>query len=94
MSFDWAERQSARQHMDTPAFQEAYSKRGRVEPKIWELVRHGARRCRYRGDARSQAQLLVTVSVVNCKRIVRLLDQREERARAGRSPPGERRRAA
>lgn len=78
ISIYWATTQAAKQHAQTEHFKEAYKRRGRIEPKIWELTYHGQRRCRYRGDERSLAQLLITVSVVNGKRLTRLLGQRDE----------------
>ena len=80
----WGERHRAAIHNESEAFREAYGKHGRIEAKIWELVYHGARRCRYRGNGRSQVQLLVTVAVVNGKRLTRLLA-------AGASSRGQRR---
>jgi transposase len=76
ISVHWRTAQAAKQHLQTASFQTAYRRRGRIEPKIWELIYHGQRRCRYRGDARSQCQLLITVAVVNGKRLTRLIDQR------------------
>ncbi len=49
---------------------------GQIKAKIWELVSHRGWRCRYHGDARSQCQLLLTVTVVNGKRLTRLLCER------------------
>lgn len=84
VSEHWAVEQAARRHNATEAFREAYRRRGRIEPKIWELTYHGQRRCRYRGDARSQCQLLITVVVVNGKRLTRLLGQQIQPPRPGR----------
>jgi len=76
ISAHWTTAQAAKKHVRTEHFKEAYRRRGRIEPKIWELTYHGQRRCRYRGDERSQVQLLITVVVVNGKRLTRLLHQR------------------
>jgi transposase len=76
ISVHWKTAQAAKKHAQTERFKSAYRRRGRIEPKIWELTYHGQRRCRYRGDERSQMQLLLTVTVVNGKRLVRLLHQR------------------
>jgi hypothetical protein len=65
--------EEARQHNQTEHFRRAYAKRASIESKVWELVWHGARRCRYLGDTRSQVQALVTAVVVNAKRLLRLL---------------------
>jgi hypothetical protein len=62
-----------RQHNETEAFATAYGKRPRIEAKISEVVVHGGRRCRYRHHERSKAQLIVTVVVVNGKRMTKLL---------------------
>ena len=76
ISVHWKTAQAAKKHVKTAHYKEAYRRRGRIEPKIWELTYHGQRRCRYRGDERSQMQLLLTVTVVNGKRLTRLLHQR------------------
>jgi hypothetical protein len=70
VSADWAERQQIQRHNASPEYGEAYSHRGRVEAKLWELVHHGARRCRYIGDARGNVQFLLTVTVVNARRVL------------------------
>ena len=76
ISVHWKTAQAAKKHVQTDHFKQAYGGRGRIEAKIWELIYHGQRRCRYRGDERSQVQLLLTVTVVNGKRLTRLLHQR------------------
>jgi transposase len=69
----WRAVDRARKHNATDAFALAYGKRPRIEAKFSELVGHGGRRCRYRHHARSKAQLIVTVVVVNGKRLTKLL---------------------
>ncbi|MCL5264641.1 MAG: transposase [Chloroflexi bacterium] len=50
ISMHWIAYDEAYSHNKSKEFEEAYGKRGRVEAKISELVYHGARRCRYRGQ--------------------------------------------
>lgn len=86
VSIYWKTSQAAKKHAETEEFKEAYRRRGRIEPKIWEMTYHGQRRCRYRGDERNQSQLLITVAVVNGKRLTRLLRQRSESGASQRVP--------
>ena len=47
----------------------------RIERKLADLIRwHNGRRVRYRGRLRVKIQYLLTAVVVNCKRIVKLLN--------------------
>ncbi len=75
----WSLTKAATAHEKTPAFQVAYGKRSRIEAKLAELVYHGGRRCRYRGDARSQVQLLLLIIAVNGKRLTKLLRRKAAR---------------
>jgi transposase len=69
-----AEYKAARAKVETPAYQEARRQHWRIERTLGELVRwHQARHARYRGQAKSLIQGLLTAVVVNAKRVVRLL---------------------
>jgi hypothetical protein len=66
--------QAARQRQETAEFKELYQLRSRVERKIAELVRHGLRQTRYRGQAKRQFQRLWTGAAVNLKRLFTLAE--------------------
>ena len=66
--------QAARERQQTDEFKQLYRRRSRVERKIAELVRHGLRRTRYRGQAKRQLQRLWTGAAVNLKRLVTLAE--------------------
>lgn len=51
----------------TEPFKEAYRQRPAVERKIADLVRHGMRKARYIGKARTRLQLAWTAAVVNLR---------------------------
>ena len=63
-----------RAEQETEAFRELMNHRPAVEGTISELVRaHGARRARYRGQAKVRLQALFTGAAANLKRIARAL---------------------
>jgi len=66
--------QAARQRQETAEFKELYRLRSRVERKIAELVGHGLRQTRYRGQAKRQFQRLWTGAAVNLKRLFTLAE--------------------
>ena len=66
--------QAARQRQETAQFQELYPLRSRVERKIAELVGHGLRKTRYRGQPKRQLQRLWTGAGVNLKRLFTLTE--------------------
>ena len=69
-----AEYQAARAKAETEAYQAARRQQWRVERTLGEMTRwHGARRARYRGQAKCLVQGLLTALVVNAKRLVKLL---------------------
>jgi len=66
---------AARAKTHTPEYKQVRAEHGAVERKLGELVRrHGARRARYRGRTRVLLQQLITATVVNIKRMVRLVE--------------------
>jgi len=67
----------ARQRQQTDEFKEIYRLRGRVEGKIAELVGHGLRETRYRGEQKRQLQRLWTGAAVNLKRLFKLAQTQE-----------------
>jgi transposase len=70
---------AARVKAQTPAYAQVRRAHPAVERKIAELVRrHGARRARYRGQARVRLQQLLTGWVVNVKRLLCLLTPPQE----------------
>jgi hypothetical protein len=73
VSRHWQVYQEAKEHNRSDGFQAAYARRGRIESKVWELVHHGCRRCRYLGNLKSRVQLWLAVVAVNAKRILCLL---------------------
>ena len=57
---------------------EKLRKRGRIESKFDEQMnRHGLRRARYWGLAKTLVQVLIDVMVVNLKRVAKLMRTRE-----------------
>jgi len=67
--------QDAQQRATTTAYKQMRKEHPAVERKLNELVRwHSGRRSRYRGRSRVKLQFLLLAVVVNCKRIVRLLN--------------------
>jgi transposase len=70
-----AQYRAARSRATTDEFQQIRKEHPAIERKLNELVRwHNGRRVRYRGRLRVKAQYLLLAVVVNCKRIVRLLN--------------------
>jgi transposase len=70
-----AQYRAAQQRAQTVAYQEVRREHPRIERKLAELIRwHDGRRVRYRGRLRVKMQYLLTAAVVNCKRIVKLLN--------------------
>lgn len=69
-----AEYRAARAKVGTATYEKVRRQHPAIERKLGELVRHhGARRARYRGQARVLVHGLMTAVVVNVKRMVRLL---------------------
>jgi transposase len=69
-----AQYRAAQQRAQTPAYQEVRREHPRIERKLAEMIRwHNGRRVRYRGRLRVKIQYVLTAVVVNCKRIVKLL---------------------
>lgn len=69
-----AQYHAARQRAQTAEYHEVRREHPRIERKLAELVRWHAGRCgRYRGRLRVKIQYVLTASVVNCKRMVKLL---------------------
>ena len=66
--------QAARQRQETAEFKELYRLRSRVERKIAELVSHGLRQTRYRGEPKRQLQRLWTGAAINLKRLFTLAE--------------------
>jgi hypothetical protein len=66
--------QAARQRQETAEFQDLYRPRSRVERKIAELVGHGLRETRYRGQPKRQLQRLWIGAGVNLKRLFTLAE--------------------
>lgn len=70
-----AQYRAAQQRATTDEFQQTRKEHPAIERKLNELVRwHDGRRVRYRGRLRVKVQYLLLAVVVNCKRIVRLLN--------------------
>ena len=68
------EYRQARAKAQTPAFARVRQEHPKIERKLSELVRwHRARLARYWGQAKTKVQALLTATVVNLKRITRLL---------------------
>lgn len=69
-----AEYQAVRQKAQTPEYQEVRRIHPKIERKLGEVVRHhGGRRARCRGQPKVLIQELMTVLVVNVRRIAQLL---------------------
>lgn len=82
-----AEYRAARAKVGTPGYEATRRQHWRVERKLAEVVRrHGGRRARYRGRGKVLGQALLTVMVVNVKRMVRLLTGGRVRAAWAASP--------
>jgi hypothetical protein len=81
--------QAARQRQETAEFKELYRLRSRVERKLAELVSHGLRQTRYRGQAKRQFQRLGTGAAVNLKRLFTLAEAKglDLAAILAQSPP-------
>ena len=74
-----AEYRAAREVAQTEAYAQVRQEHPKVERKLAEIVRfHGGRRTRYRGGWRVAIQYLLTVMVVNLKRMVKLLFGKEQ----------------
>jgi transposase len=70
-----AQYRAAQQRATTDEFQQIRKEHPAIERKLNEMVRwHDGRRVRYRGRLRVKVQYLLLAVVVNCKRIVRLLN--------------------
>lgn len=70
---DEIQRQRQREEQQTPSWKALYRQRSQIEHKIAELVRHGMRRARYIGHAKTQLQLFFTAAVVNLERLAKLM---------------------
>lgn len=69
-----AQYRAAQQRATTAEYQQIRKEHPAIERKLNEVVRwHEGRRVRYRGRLRAKVQYLLLAVVVNCKRIVRLL---------------------
>jgi hypothetical protein len=69
--------QAARQRQQTDEFKVLYPVRSAIERKQAELVQHGLRDTRYRGQPRRQLQRLWTAAAVNLKRLFKLAEIRQ-----------------
>jgi transposase len=70
-----AQYRAAQQRAQTAAYRAVRREHPRIERKLAEMMRwHAGRRVRYRGRLRVKMQYLLTAVVVNCKRIVKLLN--------------------
>jgi transposase len=70
-----AQYRAAQQRATTDEFKQIRKEHPAIERKLNELVRwHDGRQVRYRGRLRVKVQYLMLAVVVNCKRIVRLLN--------------------
>jgi transposase len=70
-----AQYRAAQQRATTDEYKKIRKEHPAIERKLNELVRwHNGRRVRYRGRLRVKVQYLLLAVVVNCKRIVRLLN--------------------
>ena len=64
----------ARERLATEEGKQAYRSRYKIEQKVADLTRYcGLRRCRYRGLDRAQIHTLLSTTVCNIKRMVKLL---------------------
>jgi hypothetical protein len=72
-----------RAEQETQVFKEEMQRRAAIEGTISELTRvHGARRARYRGQAKVYLQMLFTGAAANLKRLARALAAQQRVARA------------
>jgi hypothetical protein len=70
-----AQYQAVQQRTQTVEYRAVRREHPRIERKLADLIRwHNGRRVRYRGRPRVKVQYLLTAIVVNCKRIVKLLN--------------------
>jgi hypothetical protein len=69
--------QAARQRQQSDEFKVLYPVRSAIERKQAELVQHGLRDTRYRGQPRRQLQRLWTAAAVNLKRLFKLAEIRQ-----------------
>lgn len=70
-----AQYRAAQQRAQTAAYRAGRREHPRIERTLAEMLRwHAGRRVRYRGRLRVKMQYLLTAVVVNCKRIVKLLN--------------------
>lgn len=67
--------QEAREEQKTEEFKEKYRLRPIVERKIGELMHQGLRNGRYKGTIKTSLQAFWTATVVNLKKIFKLLDR-------------------
>jgi IS5 family transposase len=70
-----AQYHAVQQRAQTAEYRAVRREHPRIERKLADLIRwHNGRRVRYRGRLRVKVQYLLTAIVVNCKRIVTLLN--------------------
>jgi hypothetical protein len=70
---------AAREKAKTPRYQEVRAQHPRVERKLGELARwHDARHARYWGRAKVLIQAMLTIFVVNVKRLLKLIETAAE----------------
>jgi transposase len=70
-----AQYHAAQRRAQTTEYRAVRREHPRIERKLTDLIRwHNGRRVRYRGRRRVKVQYLLTAVVVNCKRIVKLLN--------------------
>jgi Transposase DDE domain len=70
-----AQSYAAQRRAQTAEYRAVRREHPRIERKVADLSRwHNGRRVRYRGRLRVKVQYLLTAVVVNCKRIVKLLN--------------------
>jgi transposase len=69
-------RERRRTEQDTPAFQQRYALRAGIEGSLSEGIRrHGLRRARYRGQAKTQLQAQAIAAAINLVRIRQMLQR-------------------
>ncbi|BAZ47183.1 transposase (plasmid) [Chondrocystis sp. NIES-4102] len=62
--------QAAREKQQTPEFKKQYALRAGVEGTISQGTRtFGLRRCRYRGEAKTRLQNIITAAAINLLRV-------------------------
>lgn len=74
--------QQGRALAQTEAYAQLYAQRYLVERKLAELVRHGVRKARYRGQRKVTLQAYLAAAMVNFKRLCALLARQEAAAQA------------